>query len=611
MPRVAFFKDATDYDEDGFEYYYDESERVVQVQDDNRWCIFSIQGNTTIVLRRKDDFVRYFKMNVASLTGSEYDDIRVNSITYTPHLIVNASIIHWSARSERIIKVLSALARHNDTLLDLSGVHFNVTHFATSEMLMAPKPVAPYMVGSGINLDNESEDLEASTTEGGHTNLRLLNTSIDSEKLEAVIFVIVGVAIAFLLTASLFFAACQCIYRNKTNTMPPSDSLHRKSQMSLLDDEELMRRARRSSTYSTSIRAQSRNNSISLNEFQTREDSIVSAGRKTSRMSSPISGLSSPSVRQQEPPNLIYSPDFSNSLNSQRMAADEEEICLIGKNELGLYKMAHSKSNSNVSTLKRKSSNRRSFPGETSSILINRPMSRSRESLSSSSYNYTTSENSFYTHSNGVQTLKTQRPDSRQRFYTHHHHRQPKRPSSVASAPISRNSTLVQYRHRRPDVRMSGEQRAAMMTFRNDLVPNKFEPLLNSDKFSGHFSDVADFAWTDTEDEVANASRRAAPPPDLFLSTFRRPAGHKPNDIHDQPLSQSMITSPVLIPPPSSPPGVTKILIEAEHQPIPPVSENAFTIPTPDEIKKDVDTIFKNMGLDERTSSDVIQRAPE
>ena len=72
-----------------------------------------------------------------------------------------------------------------------------------------------------VSLDNESNEngdggLGGSGQITGTTNLRLLNTSIDTEKLEAVVFVVVGVAIAFLLTGSLFFAACQCIYRQKS-----------------------------------------------------------------------------------------------------------------------------------------------------------------------------------------------------------------------------------------------------------------------------------------------------------------------------------------------------------------------------------------------------------
>ena len=65
---------------------------------------------------------------------------------------------------------------------------------------MAPKPVLK-TVGSGISLDNEMDGPELAGGEsgssldggsGGSTTQRLFNTSIDTEKLEAVVFVVVG-----------------------------------------------------------------------------------------------------------------------------------------------------------------------------------------------------------------------------------------------------------------------------------------------------------------------------------------------------------------------------------------------------------------------------------
>ena len=80
-------------------------------------------------------------MNVASMTGSEYDQVVVNSIVYTPHLIINASLDWSEERGKRIINAMTALSKHNETLLDLSGIHYNVTDFHTAETLMAPKPI--------------------------------------------------------------------------------------------------------------------------------------------------------------------------------------------------------------------------------------------------------------------------------------------------------------------------------------------------------------------------------------------------------------------------------------------------------------------------------------
>ena len=122
-------------------------------------------------MRRKDNFMRYFRMNVGSMTGSEYDQVIVNSIVYTPNLIINASLDWADDRGKRIIKTMTALAKHNETLLDLSGIHYNLTDFYTAETLMAPKPIGPYMVGSGIGFksaDSANSDGDVSiNTSGG------------------------------------------------------------------------------------------------------------------------------------------------------------------------------------------------------------------------------------------------------------------------------------------------------------------------------------------------------------------------------------------------------------------------------------------------------------
>ena len=76
---------------------------------------------------RHDDFVRYFRMNVASLTGSDYDGVVFNGVSLSPAIMVNVSLDWNEERGERIVRALGDLAKHNDTLLDLSGSHFNVT----------------------------------------------------------------------------------------------------------------------------------------------------------------------------------------------------------------------------------------------------------------------------------------------------------------------------------------------------------------------------------------------------------------------------------------------------------------------------------------------------
>ncbi len=102
----------------------------IEEQIDWKWCLLAISGNATIVKLRRNDFVKYLKMNVASLVGSEYDFVRVTSISYTPYVLVNVSL-DWNAATEpRIVKSLGGLALHNDTLLDLSGKFILRTDFA-------------------------------------------------------------------------------------------------------------------------------------------------------------------------------------------------------------------------------------------------------------------------------------------------------------------------------------------------------------------------------------------------------------------------------------------------------------------------------------------------
>ena len=37
-----------------------------------QWCLLTLAGNATILQLRKEDFVRYLKMNLASLIGTYF-----------------------------------------------------------------------------------------------------------------------------------------------------------------------------------------------------------------------------------------------------------------------------------------------------------------------------------------------------------------------------------------------------------------------------------------------------------------------------------------------------------------------------------------------------------
>lgn len=120
----------------------------ISVDIDWKWGLLSISGNSTIVKLRKKDFLTYLKMNLASLIGSEFDLVRVTSISYTPGVLVNVSL-DWSLQ-KRILKSLKSLASHNDTLLDLSGEHFNLTEYVPMDEILRPKALSPLEGSSNV-----------------------------------------------------------------------------------------------------------------------------------------------------------------------------------------------------------------------------------------------------------------------------------------------------------------------------------------------------------------------------------------------------------------------------------------------------------------------------
>ena len=78
-------------------------------------------------------------MNLASLTGSQYEQVTINSLTYSPSLTLNLSLL--AGVTEGQLGVLRSLADSQDTLLELSGTPFSLTTFHTSTSLLMPKTV--------------------------------------------------------------------------------------------------------------------------------------------------------------------------------------------------------------------------------------------------------------------------------------------------------------------------------------------------------------------------------------------------------------------------------------------------------------------------------------
>ena len=66
----------------------------IEDQIDWKWCLLALSGNATIVKLRRNEFVKYLKMNVAAQTGSEYDFVRVTSIRLVK-LLVHFFTTRW------------------------------------------------------------------------------------------------------------------------------------------------------------------------------------------------------------------------------------------------------------------------------------------------------------------------------------------------------------------------------------------------------------------------------------------------------------------------------------------------------------------------------------
>ena len=90
----------------------------------SNWFLLGLAGNTSLVHRRLPDFMNYLKINVGGLTGADYENVKVNSVLYTPSLIVNISLGgHYN------VSQLLDLSNRNDSVLVLSSsLSFNIFH---------------------------------------------------------------------------------------------------------------------------------------------------------------------------------------------------------------------------------------------------------------------------------------------------------------------------------------------------------------------------------------------------------------------------------------------------------------------------------------------------
>ena len=100
------------------------------------WYLLGLSGNTSLVHKRLPDFMNYLKINLGGLTGSDYENVTVNSVSYVPSLIVNISF-----SGNHSVSQLLKLSERNDSLLLLSSVPFYLTSFTSSRDIFIPKPL--------------------------------------------------------------------------------------------------------------------------------------------------------------------------------------------------------------------------------------------------------------------------------------------------------------------------------------------------------------------------------------------------------------------------------------------------------------------------------------
>jgi len=106
------------------------------VEEAINWFLLGLSGNTSLVHRRLPDFMNYMKINLGGLTGTDYENVKVNSVSYVPSLIVNISFI-GSYNVSQLLK----LSSRNDSVLVLSSVPFYLTSFTSSADILIPKPL--------------------------------------------------------------------------------------------------------------------------------------------------------------------------------------------------------------------------------------------------------------------------------------------------------------------------------------------------------------------------------------------------------------------------------------------------------------------------------------
>ncbi|XP_065205939.1 uncharacterized protein LOC135835547 [Planococcus citri] len=136
--------------------------------DDVHWFVLLLAGNSTIAEMRKEDFVKYLKVNLAARLSLEYNDIRINAILVVPpNLMVNVSLpanespvnVNEEVNVEEHQKIgsIHELAETNATLLELSGQEYHVVQLLC---LKSQQSVQNSLPQTARVIDRKHDDIE-------------------------------------------------------------------------------------------------------------------------------------------------------------------------------------------------------------------------------------------------------------------------------------------------------------------------------------------------------------------------------------------------------------------------------------------------------------------
>lgn len=135
----------------------DSSEQEIEAEKDANltiikpmWFLLALSGNETIAKLRREDFVKYVRVNVAARLSMQYDEVKVIRLQLSPRIMMNISIA-----SARRSPVMALLAADHAPLLELSGEEFIIAPLedpATAEQQTGFIPTPP---------EGSHDDLEA------------------------------------------------------------------------------------------------------------------------------------------------------------------------------------------------------------------------------------------------------------------------------------------------------------------------------------------------------------------------------------------------------------------------------------------------------------------